>query len=48
MGAKGAFAPPPCFFYLPLFESFTSVKIASFGFYTLPLMGYKKFGPLEF
>ncbi len=39
---------PPCFFYLPLFENFTSVKIASYGFYTLPLMRFKKFAPLNF
>ena len=49
MGAKGSFAPPPpCFFYLPLFENLTSVKIASYGFYTLLLMGFKNLTPLNF
>ena len=40
--------PPPLFFYLSLFENLTSVKIASYGFLTLPLMGFKKLAPLEF
>ena len=48
MEAKGAFFPP-VFFYLPLFENLTSVKIFSYGFYTLYLLcGLKYFPPLNF
>jgi hypothetical protein len=51
MGAKGAFAP--LFFYLPLFENFTSVKIAftlafKMAFTHYLLWGLKNLPPLNF